>query len=348
MSAVSPFSEAKTYVATEFVTPGGVRMAAQFAPPADEYRAAREHVALFDRSDRGLFAATGAQRKAWLHNLVTSAVQALDDPRGQYAFALNVKGRIVFDLNIICLPDTLWLDLDLPVVTTAAAHFDRHLFAEDIKITDVTGQYARLGCSGPRAADIALDLGVAGFRNLAPLAHVALDDGAVRLVRHDFAGGPGFELVLPRGEAARWWERLTDAGAQPAGSRTLDLLRIEAGIPRLGRDIDDKVLPLETGQVERGVAFNKGCYLGHETIERMRSRGAPAQRLVQLRTVDGAGLELPAALRRDGIEVGRITSLASHPRESYWPGLGYLKTSVTGYADITTGNPPRAVTICSA
>ena len=164
---------------------------------------------------------------------------------------------------------------------------------------------------------------------------------------HDFAGLTGYELIVPRGEAPAWWARAVEGGAVPAGQAALDVLRIEAGVPWWGRDIDDQVLPLETGQAERGVSTNKGCFLGHEIIERMRSRGTVARRLVRLELPDGDGLTLPAALRRDRRDIGRITSLVRHPTRPLWVGLGYLQTAVTGYADIVVGDASRPVTICS-
>lgn len=348
MSAVSPFSEARAYTAQGWLTCGDVRVAANFAALADECQVARQKAVMFDRSDRGMLVLTGAERQAWLHNLVTNAVKSLAENAGNYAFAVNVKGRILFDLNILCLPDALWLDLDGMAVARAAAHFDRYLFQEDVKIVNASGQYARLGCSGPQAGAVAGQLGAANFAALSVLESVPLADGEARLVRHNFAGAPGFELIVPRGRAAAWWDRLATAGVQPAGYRTLDLLRIEAGIPWLGRDLDEHVLPPETGQTERGISYRKGCYLGQEIMERMRAHEVLNKRLVRLRAADGAGLELPATLRRDNLDVGRITSLVAHPREPYWVGLGYLKTAVTGFADITAGAPPRAVTICSA
>ncbi len=344
---VSPFSEARTYQPREMLEVRGVRMAALFLAPPDEYRAARSGTALFDRSDRGLVVLTGRDRQAWLHNLVTNAVTTLAVGTGNYAFAVSAKGRILFDLNILCLPDTLWLDIDHLIMAVAAAHFDRHLFVEDVRIENTSGEYARLGCTGRGVADVARGLGVNGFAALPPLGHLSLEEGA-RFVRHDFVGQPGFELFVSRGQAAHWWERLTGLGARPAGYRTLDLLRIEAGIPWLGSDLTEQVLPPETGLGERAVSTHKGCYLGQEVIERMRTRGVVARRLVQLRTEDGRALDLPAPLFRDGVELGRITSLAPHPVKGHWVGMGYLKSSVSGYAQITAGDPPRAVTITSA
>ena len=128
-------------------------------------------------------------------------------------------------------------------------------------------------------------------------------------------------------------------------AETLDVLRIEAGIPWLGRDIDATVLPPETGQIERGISYHKGCYVGQEIIERMRSRGALARRLVRVRTADGVGLAWPTSLRQNGSEVGRLTSLVPHPVTGEWIGLAYLKTRVAEPAGITAGDPPRAIRV---
>ena len=105
MSALSPFSEAKSYIPHEMEEARGVRMAALFTAPAEELEAARSGTALFDRSDRGLVVLTGGDRQAWLNNLVTNAVMTLDENAGNYAFAVNLKGRILFDLNIPACPE---------------------------------------------------------------------------------------------------------------------------------------------------------------------------------------------------------------------------------------------------
>ncbi|MFQ5805638.1 MAG: YgfZ/GcvT domain-containing protein, partial [Phycisphaerae bacterium] len=345
----SPFSESEYYAPAETDEHRGVVLPARFGSAADEYRVASERVALFERSDRGLLIVTGADRKEWLHNMVTNAVKTLDENLGNYAFAIDVKGRVQFDLNILNLREELWLDIDAPTVGTAQAHFDRYLLNEDVQMRDATARFARLGCCGPRAAEIAGRLGITNFPAMAALSSFGLNDGSTRFVRHDFAGRPGFELILPRVHATAWWQRLVrDWGVSPAGHRTLDVLRIEAGIPWLHRDIDNTVLPPETGQVERGVSYHKGCYLGQEIIERMRSRGSLARRLVRVHADEGQGLKLPARLRQNDSEVGRVTSLVWHPLTEMWVGLGYLRTKVTEMSGITAGEPPRAIHVEAA
>lgn len=360
MSFTSPFAESDFYNSRNMREHRGVLMAAEYEEGAAKgYRAAREANALFDRSDRGLVEVTGADRRTWLHNLVTNVVTTLDDNSGNYAFAADVKGRILFDLTILCLPDALWLDIDLATIDAAVAHFERFLITEDVQIRNVTEQYARLGVAGPNAGQVAKALGVGNFPALPALAHVATSESAarigllgsprnesnaVRFIRHDFAGLPGFEWVVTRKDACVWWDHFVEVlSVTPAGAAELDALRIEAGIPWLGRDIDERTTPPETGQIERGINYHKGCYLGQEVVERMRSHNVLPRSLVRLRTEDGSGLELPTPLHLNGREVGRVTSLVKHPIEEHWIGLGYLKTGLQDLAGLTFGEPGRVI-----
>lgn len=129
----------------------------------------------------------------------------------------------------------------------------------------------------------------------------------------------------------------------PAGAATLEVLRIEAGIPWLGRDLDETVLPPETGRKARGVSYTKGCYLGQEILERMRSRGSLGRRLVRLRLARGGDPRPPAAICQEGIEVGRLTSAACHPLSGEWIGLGYVRTTVGDATGLTVGAAAIAV-----
>lgn len=345
MANASPFREATSYRPATIRECGHVQMAADFGAPAAEYRAAREGVALFDRSDRGVIVVAGADRRTWLHNLVTNDVRGLADLRGVYAFAVNVKGRILFDLNALSVADELWLDIDRAALPAALAHLDRYLITEDVAVADGSAEQARLGCAGPQAAAVAAKLGIPDLTSLPPLGVVPLDAERTCVVRNDFAGEMGFEVLVPRSAAVAWWERLAAAGAVPAGWDVLNVLRIEAGLPWYGRELDEQALPPETGQGARGISYTKGCYLGQEILERMRSRGVLSRRLVRLRMSAGAAVVLPAELVCAGRQVGRLTSLERHPVEAWRVGLGYLSTRVARSAKVTVGEPPQDVMV---
>ncbi|HOJ55895.1 MAG TPA: aminomethyltransferase family protein [Phycisphaerae bacterium] len=406
----------------------GVRMAVDYGDPSGEYAAVRSGAALYAASDRGLIEVRGKDRAAWLHNLTTNAVKTLGPHEGNYAFALNVKGRVLFDLNVLALPDAFWLDIDRRFIARALAHFERYIITEDVQCQDRSGEFARIALCGPKAVDIVEALGVTQAGTMPALSTMPFawprgagilpalspqpgragilpasspqpgragilpastppgeqesQEGsstppASLLVRHDFAGVFGVEFYLPTGAAAAFWNYLLELGRpmglRPAGWHAVNTLRIEAGIPWNGHDIDEDVLPAETGQAERAVSYVKGCYLGQEVVERMRSRGVVANKLVGLRLggqgVDdllasvaaGPGLrrepgaghspsEAPAttlpvprpALKAGETEVGRVTSICHSPALNAWIALGYVRLSYAAPATRLTlaGDPP--------
>src|SRR5262245_49370912 len=154
----------------------------------NQYQIATQSAGLLARSDRGVIEVTGKDRAPWLHNLVTNAVKTLQPGDGNYAFATNVKGRTIFDLNLLVLEDRMWLDIDRRWLDTARKHLTKFTITEDVSIADITGNFERLSMTGPASADVIARM---GFANLAPmpqLQHVAIawEGHAGRLIRHDF------------------------------------------------------------------------------------------------------------------------------------------------------------------
>ncbi len=152
------------------------------------------------------------------------------------------------------------------------------------------------------------------------------------LIRHDFAGTFGAELFVPTERAVEFWKDLTREDraprAVPVGLTALDARRREAGIPWPGREITDNVLPAETGQFDRAVSFQKGCYLGQEVVERMRSRGSLARRLCGLHLETETPPESGAGvMSEDGKAVGRITSAGPSPALGGLLALAYAKAA---------------------
>jgi len=299
----------------------------------NQYRITTQSAGLLARTDRGLLDVTGKDRAAWLNNLVTNVVKTLQPGEGNYAFATNVKGRTVFDMNLLVLEDRMWLDIDRRWIEAARKHLAKFTITEDVGLAEVTKDYERLAVVGPAAAEVIARM---GFGNLAPMAqlqHVGFtwDGHGGRLVRHDFLGLQGAELFVPPGDAASLLAALLDAG-RPSGLARIDpstaeILRIEAGRPASVTDIDDDVVPPETGQIERGISYHKGCYLGQEVIERMRSHGIIAKRLVGVRLEGETAPACPAAIKANDAESGRLTSVCWSYALSAILGLGYLKSS---------------------
>jgi folate-binding protein YgfZ len=311
---------------------------------ASQYGTALTAGGILFRADRGLIEVRGKDRATWLNNLVTNVVKTLQPGEGNYAFATNVKGRVVFDVNILVLEQCLWLDLDLRLVEKATKHLERFIITEDVQLGDLTASSERIAIMGPQAAEPAGRLGLGNFGAMSQLQHVTGQIGGTeaRLVRHDFAGLPALEITV-LGEGRATARSALKGVADELRFATLSdeavrMLRMEAGIPASVEDIDDDVVPPETGQVERGISYHKGCYLGQEVIERMRSHGVLARKFVGIRVEGETPLERGAEVWAESVTVGRITSSCVSVGLGAVLCLGYLKS-----AHSTTGTRVRVI-----
>lgn len=284
------------------------------------YAALRERAALLDLSGRGKIRVTGADRVRLLHAMTTNHVEQLQPGQGCYVFFLNAQGRILADADLFCFPDHFLLDTEPETLELVFAHLDRYIIADDVTLEDRTGETATLGLEGPAARAVLDSLG--GPAPEGPNETAAWGDSIVASVNSTGAGG--FRVFLPvaaKTELIAKLSRAGVAGATPADARTV---RIENGLPRYGEDITTEYIPQET-QVLRAIHFSKGCYLGQEIVERVRSRGHVNKLLVQLR---GAGQRPPAAqaaIFAEGKPAGVVTSAAFSPGRNEVVALGYVR-----------------------
>jgi folate-binding protein YgfZ len=300
-------------------------------PLEHEYDVIGSGVALYDRSDRGLLEVTGLDRAAWLHNLTTNQVKPLRQGEGNYAFCLNVQGRILFDLNILVRADSIWVDLDRSFLASAKKHFDKYTITEDIKVANRSDQSVRFALVGEGAKALLAKLGASHATALPLLgtADMSVADIPLTAARTDFCGPFAVEFFVPASEAQVFRQRLM-AGGQIAAvcAEAMEIHRIEAGIPWPGREITDEYLPAETGQLGRAVSFQKGCYLGQEVVERMRSRGVVARLLRGLLVEDDAVPPQGASVAdAPGKAVGTVTSSCRSTALKRPIAMAYLKTA---------------------
>ena len=276
-----------------------------------------------DRSDRGRLRLTGKDRQSFLQGMVSNDVGRLTPGQGCYAFLLDATGHVLADVRILCLENALLLDVEPGMVSFVAQTLDRYLIMEKVRITDVSEELRQYTLVGTEAPEFLARLGVSDAADWSEGANATLEIAgetaivaAVRLVPV-----PAFDLYLPASVAI---ESVWDVVLQSA--ETLESLRIEAGVPRFGVDMDSRVLAPETGQRLRAVNYRKGCYIGQEIVARIDARGHTN------RSFTGFYLEpgepLPAAetpVTVDGREVGRITSSALSPTLGVPLALGYLR-----------------------
>lgn len=300
-----------------------------------EYDALRTGLALVHRPTRVLLEVTGKDRAGWLHNLTTNEVKKLVPGEGNYAFALNTQGRILFDLNLMVRDDRIWIELERSVLDFAKTHLEKYIITEEVAIADAGDALVHFELAGEavKAQLARLGVGHAAVMPRYSTLMVGIDGVEMPLVRTDFCGVFSVEMLVPVEQAESFWNHWTEQGsdrATPVGLVAVNIHRVEAGIPWMPFDLGDDCLPSETGQFERAVSYQKGCYLGQEIVERMRSRKSIARSLVGLR-LDGEDIPPRDAqlISAEGVVVGRVTSACQSFALGSTIALGYAKTAFT-------------------
>ena len=325
---------------------------------AAEHAAINNAAGLWHYAHGGLVEIGGDDRVGWLQNLLTQDIKNLSPGDGHYAFAVNIKGRIVFDLHVWMEREAIWLDLDRRMLDDALTHLDKYIITEDVTLTNRSEEFVRLVLLGPKGGEILSEFGATHASAMAHFQHTPIDIAGVsiRLLRQPDLGPCGWGLNVPLESATAVRSELLRVGEPhgliPVGVDAVNIQRIEAGVPWPMNEIDNTVLPAETGQFDRAVSFNKGCYLGQEIVERMRTRGSVARALVGLRlnSAEGAeGFTEGAALLHDGQKVGVITSTCQSLSFALWIGLAYVRQAQSESGSeltIESSTPSAAVTIC--
>jgi folate-binding protein YgfZ len=283
-----------------------------FGPVRAEFDALLSGCGFYDLSSRAKIALTGGDRVRWLNGMVTNNIRDLAVGRGVYAFLLNPQGHILGDLYAYNRGDSLMIDSDRSQWEKLLVTFDHYIIMDDVEVANLSDKLTAIGVMGPKSREV---LDGAGFEvpNLESLqsADVTWRDAAVTLVRGDNASVESYELWLAPDQADSVKAALAKAGAMPAGPNALELLRVAAGISRYGQDIRERDLPQETEQ-ERALHFSKGCYIGQEIVERIRSRGNVHRKFTGFE-VEGPLPAAGAKIQADGRDIGEITSIASLP-----------------------------------
>jgi folate-binding protein YgfZ len=284
---------------------------------------------VYDLSLRAKIAVTGSDRVRWLNGMVTNNIRDLAAGHGVYAFLLNPQGHILGDLYAYNRSDSLMLDTDQSQLEKLLATFDHYIIMDDVEVANLSDKLTAIGITGPKVREVLLAAGfeISGMEPL-QFAEVTWRNLALTIVRSDNASIDSYELWLSPDQVAFLRNALVKAGATPAGTTAVELLRIAAGIPRYGLDIRERDLPQETEQ-QRAVHFSKGCYIGQEIVERIRSRGNVHRKFSGF-DVQGVLPVVGAKIQADNRDIGEITSVASLPRGgSDLPvALGYIRREI--------------------
>jgi folate-binding protein YgfZ len=270
-----------------------------------QYRALREGCGLLDRSERAHLIVAGSDSVDFLQGQLTNDIEALAPGAGCYAALLDRKGGVQADMRVLRIGDQdLCLDMEPEGAEVVARHLSTYKIGRQVEIGEPDPRRAILSLLGPRSS------AVAGIGPLAPEhAHRELEvaDVRCRVVATDV----GLDLVCAETEAQAVAEAVVASGAERVSERATEIIRVESGRPRFGREIAPGVLPQEAGIDARAVSFTKGCYIGQETVARLHYRGKPNRHLrglrLQAQVADGELVVL------EGRELGRIGTAVVSP-----------------------------------
>ena len=311
-----------------------------------ELSAVRENAGLFQLPERGVLEVSGADRVRWLDGMISADVKALAVGGGAPGLLLTRQGRIVADLHVLARSDSFWLELEASALTGVRQRLAGYVIADDVTLQVRSNDLMRLAVEGPRAQERLAAAG-ADLSGVAPHGwrELAIAGAPVTLAAYGFTGLGGFQLFVPADAAEAVGRCLLESGIAPASSDTLECLRIAAGVPWLGRELDETVLPAEA-RLEAAISTSKGCYTGQEVVTRMRSRGRVGHLLVGLRfesqTLPAHGAEISGPAGR----IGQLTSRVLSPDEGAI-GLGFVRAEAAepGTSVRVAGAPARIVAL---
>ena len=292
-----------------------------------QYRQLREECGLLDRSGRGMLLVTGPDGAEYLQGQLTNDVEALAVGECQYAALLDRKGHMQADMRVLRTgPEEIWLDTEPEALAAARRHLEMYSIGRDVSVADVSAERAILSLLGPRSVPIA---------GTAPLPENACETTAVAGTDCIAAGTQfGIDLIVVAAESERLRRALLDAGAVEVSSEAVEILRVEAGLPRFGAEMGTETMPAEAGIVERAISFTKGCYIGQETVARLHYKGRPNRHLRGLRLSDP--VPSGAVLRLGEKEVGRLGGSVVSP--ALGPiGLAILRREAEPDAELAVG-----------
>lgn len=303
----------------------GWLLPADYGDPVAEHRAVMTGVGLMDRSLQGKATVTGRDRAAFLQGMLTNEVTTLRAGQGCPAAFLDAHGKVVSLLAVYVLDDRVLLELPAGSTEKFLQAIDKFLISEKAYFEATDDAYAILAVAGPKAQELLARLSGSALE-LAPYAHteVSLAGSPVRVACRSDAVTPGFHCWTAPGHAPALWKALREGGAVPVGAEAAAVLRVEAGIPSYGHDVDETVILPET-RLEALVSYTKGCYIGQETVARVKYRGHINRGFAGL-VLEGD--RVPAAgdpIMAGDKEIGRVTSAVRSMALGRPIALGYVR-----------------------
>ncbi len=309
----------------------GFMMPESYGNVLDEYNAVRHHAGILDLSHRGKLKLSGKEYIKFLQGILSNDVNKLEQGTGQYSTFLTPKGRMITDIRLYRKKDSVLLDLEPGLNEKVKELFLKYKISYKVDVDDVTEMLSLISVHGPNAKKLVEKTLGKQISDLNEYDFItALANSQELLIANvNRTGEPGFDIfVSADGTERNLWGDLISQGqefnARPVGLDALETMRIEAGIPRFGVDMDENTIPIEAG-LWSALSFEKGCYVGQEVIARIKWRGHVNRHLTGFK-IDGDDVpEKDSKIMRGDREIGYITSSTFSPKLKSTIALGYIR-----------------------
>ncbi|MFM2311865.1 MAG: hypothetical protein RLZZ04_1141 [Cyanobacteriota bacterium] len=285
-------------------------------------------VAIGDRSHWGLLKITGADRLRYLHNQSTNDFEKLKPGEGCDTVFVTSTARTLDLATAYVTEDSVLVLVSPHRQSQLMAWLDRFIFPFDkVKLTDISETTAIFSILGQQSCDLLAKISseTISLKNFADHQLVTIADVTVRICLGSGLATPGYTLIMESDGARVVWSTIVEAGAIAFGDRLWETLRIQQGRPTPGRELTEDYNPLEAG-LWQTISFEKGCYIGQETIARLNTYNGVKQKLWGIKLTQPVEPQTPITL--EDSKIGILTSYTDTPSGAF--GLGYIRTKAGG------------------
>ncbi len=313
---------------------GEWELPAHYGSIEGEVRQVRGSGGIIDRSFMARLLITGEDRVNFLQGMITNNIHLVSLEKGIHSLMVTVKGRIVADFFIMGLEEGLLLIQQPDLLTKVQEILDRYIISSDVQLRDVGEQWGQFSLHGPNSLRLLEKVLGTSLKRKEPFSVEVhdLSHQKVWIVAQQELGEEGFDVLTPAENAPSLWNILiaegVGLGILPFGMRAYEILRIEAGTPLYGREMDETFFPLESG-LDEAVSYDKGCYLGQETLTRMKFRGHANRHRIGFELRSKGTPKKGDPLWYEGKESGFVTSTTYSPSLNKTIGMACVRREVS-------------------
>lgn len=330
----SPLHEIHKSLSATFNEAHGWEMPSHYGNAVAEHLNVRKGTGIVDLSHRGKLRISGKDRVTFLQRILSQDINKIRPSTGAYSTLLDVKGRMLACMCLLADEGSFLIDLEPGLAEKVSQILNRYLFREDVNIEDVSEKYGLLSIQGPQSKQVMIKVSQTETGDMPECSHIDITINAIRCkaVKTSYSGEEGYNVYAPYDEMSTVWSSILSAGTglliTPFGLDALETLRIEAGIPLYFTDMDEHTLPVEAN-LDKAISYDKGCYIGQETIARIKFRGHVNKTLtgflVNGDVIPQKGDRVIGIIDDTEDEIGIITSGCLSPTFNRPIAMGYIR-----------------------